>query len=168
MFEKIVEKQPIKLTDENGYATILALGVLTLLTLMGISGITTSSSELRSATNDNLKKMAFYSAEASRAYIINNPNLYGVANIDTASPHRFPNNTDPYAPITVGEAAPFNLGNGLSFNGSVQYLGGSTPPRGSGYDTSKFRAHRYSATCFGFAPRNTTEQIEAGFYRIGL
>ena len=94
--------------------------------------------------------MAFYGAEASRAYIINNPDLYGVDNIDTgSSPHLFPNNSNPYVPVTAGTVAPFNLGNNMSFNGSVQYLGGTTPPRGSGYDTSKFRAHRYSADCIG-------------------
>ena len=166
---RIEKRLPPSLKAEQGYATIMALLVLALLTLMGISGITTSSSEVRSATNDNLHKMAFYSAEASRAYIVNNRNLYGVDNIDAASqPHLFPNNSNPYVPVTAGTVAPFNLGNGMSFNGSVQYLGGATPPRGSGYDTSKFRAHQYSANCIGAAPRNTNEQIEAGFYRIGL
>ena len=155
-------------SNENGFATILALMVLVLLTLMGISGIKTSNFELQNATNDNLHKMAFYSAEASRAYVMNNPGFYGVTNLDSTIPHLFPNNSSPYVPITSGTVSPFNLGNGNSFNGSVQYVGSATPPRGSGYDATKFRAHTYSSTALGNGPRNTTERIEVGFYRIGL
>lgn len=168
MIEKNTKNQSVRSKDERGFATIIALMVLTLLTIMGISGVRMSTFELQSATNANLHKMAFYSAEASKAYVVNNPNFYGVANIDPATPHLFPNNSDPYVPITAGTVAPFNLGNSSSFSGSVQYLGDGTPPRGSGYDTSKFRAHRYSSTSIGTAPRNTTKQIEVGFYRIGL
>lgn len=168
MIERNLEKASMNVTDERGFATILALMILTLLTIMGISGVTTSTFEMQSATNDNLHKMAFYSADASKAYVRNNQNLYGVANIDPATPHLFPNNSDPYVPITSGAVAPFNLGNSSSFEGSVQYVGPGTPPRGSGYDATKFRSHTYSATCNGNGPRNTTEEIEVGFYRIGL
>jgi hypothetical protein len=86
--------------------------ILTLLTIMGISGIRTSNFELQSATNANLHKMAFFSAEASRAYVMNNNNLYGADNIDPATPHLYPNNSNPYAPVTGGTVPPFNLGNG--------------------------------------------------------
>jgi len=165
----IEKKNPVMIaSNENGFATILALMVLVLLTLMGISGIRTSNFELQNATNDNLHKMAFYSAEASRAYLVNNPNFYGVTNLDPATPHLYPNNSDPYVPITAGTVAPFDLGNGNAFDGSVQYIGSSTPPRGSGYDTTKFKAHAYSSTATGYGPRNTEEEIEVGFYRIGL
>ena len=166
---EIKQKEPTMIvSNENGFATMLALMILLLLTLMGISGIKTSNFELQSATNDNLHKMAFYSAEASRAYVMTNPDFYGVTNIDTSTPHLFPNNSNPYVPITGGTVAPFNLGNSNSFSGFVQYAGSATPPRGSGYDTSKFRAHTYLSNATGNGPRNTTEQIEVGFYRIGL
>ena len=135
--------------NENGSAMVLVLIILVLVTLMGIAGVSISNMELQSATNDNLHKLAFYSADAAKTYVMMNRNFYGVQNIDPGTPHLFPNNTDPYIPITAPPLAPFNLGNAQSFNGTVQYVGDTIPPRGSGYDTSKFRAHRYAMTCWG-------------------
>jgi hypothetical protein len=164
-----MRNQPNIFRSETGSATVLALMVVVLLTLMGITGIKSSSVELNSATNDHLHKLAFFSAESARTHIMMNDKFYGVQNIDENTPHLFPNDTDdPYDPITAGAVAPFNLGNDQSFNGTVQYIGDATPPRNSGYDTSKFRAHQYTMTCLGNGPRNTSVQIEAGFYRIGL
>jgi hypothetical protein len=160
------------LDNQGGSATLVALLVLILLTIIGMSGARTASVELNITKNDNLNKLAFYSAEASRAYVMLHPNLYGVDNIDPdplAHPHYFPYvSDDPYIPDTVGTSAPYNqLGSKQSFTGSVKYLRHSPPPRGSGYDTENFRAHRYSMTCIGNGP-NTTKTITAGFYRIGL
>lgn len=163
-----MSNQPNIFRSESGSATILALMVVVLLTLMGITGIKSSSVELKSATNDHLHKLAFFSAESARTYIMMNPDLYGVQNIDEDTPHLFPNNTDPYVPITAGPVAPFNLGSDQSFSGTVQYIGEATSPRGSGNDTSHFRAHQYAMTCTGNGPRDTEVQIEAGFYRLGL
>lgn len=168
MIEGIMEKQPILINNERGSITVLAIMVLVILTLTGLSVVKTSSIEVQSVTNDHLFKLAFFSAESAKGYVMMNDNFYGVANIDSATPHFFPNNTDPYVPITGGLPAGFDIGNGQSFAGSVQYDGFGVPPRGSGYDTSKFRSHQYSMTCIGSGPRNTQVQIEAGFYRIGL
>jgi hypothetical protein len=156
--------------DQSGSATMLVLLVLTLVAIMGMSGARTASVETQIAGNDNLNKLAFYSAESSRAYVMLHPKLYGVDNIDPspAPPHLFPNASDPYVPITAGPVAPMALGSNQSFEGSVQYQGSTLPPRGSGYDTSSFRAHQYSMSCVGEGPRNTTKTITAGFYRIGL
>jgi hypothetical protein len=161
------------LNNEKGIATLLAMIVLFLLTMIGGTIISTSSTELQSATNDHLHKIAFYSAEAARPYVMMNPNFYGVDNIDPTTPHLFPN--DPanpanpiYVPITAGAVPPFDLGNSQSFTGSVRYVSWTLPPRGSGYDTASFKAHQYSMTCIGNGPRNTSVQVDAGFYRIGL
>lgn len=163
-----MNRQAKHIQNEEGYVTIFALLVLVMLTTMGISGVTTSSTEMQIATNDSLYKMTFYNAETARSYVMMNPDLYGADNIDAATPHLFPNNSDPYVPITVGPVAPFNLGPSQSFSGTVEYVGGGGPPRESGYDTSKFRAHQYRMTCIGTGHRNTTARVEAGFYRIGL
>jgi hypothetical protein len=154
--------------NQDGSATLVALLVLTLLAIMGMSGARTASVETEIAGNENLNKLAFYSAEASRAYVMMHPAFYGVDNIDSSTPHLFPNDSDPYVPITAGTVAPMALGNNQSFGGSVTYTGHGLPPRGSGYDTSSFRAHQYSMACQGNGPRNTSKTINAGFYRIGL
>jgi hypothetical protein len=156
--------------SQSGGAALVALMVLSLLTIMGLSGARTASVELEIAGNDAVNKRNFFSAEASRAFVMTNTDLYGVDNIDNATPHFFPvgaaPNDDPTDPNNV---VPFNLGNNQSFDGSVQYTSATLPPRGSGNDvTSGMRAHRYTMTCTGSGPRNTTKGIRAGFYRLGL
>lgn len=154
--------------DQGGSATLVALLVLTLLAIMGMSGARTASVETEIAGNDNLNKLAFYSAEASRAYVMTHPQLYGVSNIDDGTPHLFPNDSAPYLPNTAGPVVPKPLGSNQSYEGSVQYTGHGLPPRGSGYDTSSFRAHKYEMACEGKGPRDIKKTINAGFYRIGL
>lgn len=164
------------LDNQSGSATLVAILILTLLAIMGMSGARTASVEMEIAGNNQLNKLAFYSAEAARTYVRMHPAIYGVANVDpAASGHRFPNDTlfpntiaNPYIPITAGTVTPVTLSSNQSFRGIVQYRGPSLPPRGSGYDTSSFQAHRYQMTCEGQGPRDTTKTISAGFYRIGL
>ena len=52
------------LTNEKGSALILALLILVLLTLMGISATTTSTIEVQMAGNEKFHDMAFYAAES--------------------------------------------------------------------------------------------------------
>jgi len=153
--------------NENGSITVLAVVLLMLLTLLGIAVTTTSSIEVRIAGNELRQKLAFYSAEAAKGYVIWNPELYGSLNITSGTPHYFPNDTDPYAPIT-SLPAPEALNSNQSFNGDVKYLSSVTPPRGSGYEAGHYRAHSYTMTCNGYSSHNTSTRVEIGFYRIGF
>lgn len=51
------------LNNEAGSAIVLALLILAVLTIIGVSSITTSTTEIQIDTNDRLAKMAFYAAE---------------------------------------------------------------------------------------------------------
>jgi hypothetical protein len=68
--------------NQDGTATLVALMVLSLLTIMGLSGARAASVKMEIAGNDALNKLAFCSAEASRAYVMLHPNLCGVDNAD--------------------------------------------------------------------------------------
>lgn len=144
---------------EEGSVMIVALLILILLTLMGISATTTTNIEMQVAGNGKFHKMAFYAAEAGRAYVAASPELYGADNITVEGYIDFPNDEDP--------SVKYALGSRQSFNGDVEYLSSSAPPRGSGYGVGKFKAHRYKMTCYGYGPSNAETQIEGGFYRIG-
>ena len=50
--------------QEKGSVMIVALLILVLLTVIGISATTTSTTEVQIATNDQLNKMVFYAADA--------------------------------------------------------------------------------------------------------
>jgi hypothetical protein len=145
--------------NEKGSITVLAVVLLMLLTLLGIAATTTSSIEVQIAGNELRHKLAFYSAEAAKGWVVWNPALYGSNNISGA-PLSFPNTAVPSEVQT--------LNSNQSFNGSVEYGSPTDPPRGSGYEAGEYRAHRYIMTCNGYSSQNTSTQVEIGFYRIGF
>jgi hypothetical protein len=148
--------------NQNGFAIIIVVSVLALITLVGIMATRTTSTELQIATSDEIYKISFYAAEASRAYVINNGDLYGAANIDPGNPIGFPDDSD----INLIQA--LDSGSRQFFGGTVEYLSSSTPPRGAGFQAGKFRSHVYQMMCTGYGPRNSETTIEVGFYRIGF
>lgn len=147
-------------SNERGFVIIVALIMLAIITVIGIAATRTSETETRIAVNERLYNIAFYAAEAGTAYVAESPSFYGSENITVGGSLSFPNDDDP--------TEKYALSSRQSFNGEVEYLGSSAPPRGSGYDAEKFKAHRYKMTCSGYGPSNTISQIEIGFYRIGF
>jgi hypothetical protein len=114
------------------------------------------------AGNEKSYKLAFYSAEAARGYVAASPALYGPNNITVGGRLYFPNNGNPSEKYSLGTSP------SQSFNGDVEYIGATPPPRGSGFQVGKFKAHRYSMTISGHAILDAESEIEAGFYRIGF
>jgi hypothetical protein len=153
-------KKRCPLRNEEGSVLVLALIMLMLLTLLGVSATRTSSIEIQIVENEKSHKIAFYAAEAARAYVAMSTDLYGPDNITVGEYINFPNDEDP--------STKHELGSTQSFNGDVEYLGSSAPPRGSGYEVGEFKAHRYKMTCYGYAQSNSESRIESGFYRIGF
>ena len=139
---------------------VIALLILVLITVLGTSLSNTTTTYMQIAGNEKVHKMSFYAAEAGRNYVAASPALYGADNITLGGNLAFPNDANP--------SEKYSLGPIQAFNGLVEYLGSTTPPRGSGYGASKFRAHRYKIDCTGYAPINTTTRIEAGAYRLGF
>jgi hypothetical protein len=148
--------------NQNGIAIVSVLMVLALITIAGLMASRTSSTEVQISTSDQMYKISFYAAEAARAYVMYNADLYGSQNIDSGSGLNFPNDVDPLAEQLLV------AGSNQSYNGQVDYLYADTPPRGSGYQVGKFKAHVYQMVCTGHGPRNSSTDIEAGFYRIGF
>jgi len=148
--------------NQNGMAIVSVLMVLALITIAGLMASRTSSTEVQISTSDQMYKISFYAAEAARAYVMYNADLYGSQNIDSDNPLNFPNDADSNAEQLL------DAGSNQSYNGQVDYLNASPPPRGSGYQVGKFKAHVYQMACTGHGPRDSSTSIEAGFYRIGF
>jgi hypothetical protein len=148
------------LRNESGSTMAVVMMILALLTLVGISAISTTNTEQHIATSEQIHKMAFYAAEAGRGYVSRNSDLYYDDNFTLGQSLSFPDTTD--------AAVKYDLSALESFNGTVEYIGSSLPPRGSGFEAGLFRAHRYQMTSNGWGPRNSASRVEAGFYRIGF
>ena len=144
--------------NEDGSVLVVALLILVLLTIIGISAMSTTNVELKISGNEKSYKMALYAAEAARGYVEKTPELYGPDNITLGAGLNFPDKDNSSAVV--------QLSSKQSFGGTVEYLGFSAPPRGSGTQVGTFKAHNYKMTCKGYGPSNAESQIEAGFYRI--
>ncbi len=140
--------------SQTGSVLIVALFFLLLFTITGIVASRLSRTETITSNHEKNHRLAFYAAESARSYVRQNPSLYG------------PGNMDPHNPIPFHSPSG-TLGANQSFDGTVQYLETSLPPRGSGFDVGTFRAYRYKMICNGYGPKNAKVTIEAGFYRIG-
>lgn len=160
-------KHKFRLENEKGSIMVLAVVFLMLLTILGISALTSSSINTQLAANDLRYKLAFCAAESAAAYVKSRQDLYGPDNITTGTPYYFPNNTVPYVPITSGLPTALSINSNQSFNGEVEYDKSLSPPRGSGYSVGKYRAHQYQMVCNGYSSKGTTKNIVVGFYRIG-
>ena len=161
-------KQKFQLDNEKGSVMALTLVLLVLLTILGISVLTSSSIDTQIAGNELRHKLAFYAAESATAYVTWSPDLYGPDNITAGTSHYFPNNTVPYVGITSGLPTALSMNANQSFNGEVEYESLLSPPRGSGYSVGKFKAHQYQMVCNGYSSKETTKNIVVGFYRIGF
>ena len=150
----------VQLKNETGFVTGMMLFMLAIFTVVGVSAIVISITEMQLASNDQFYKIAFYGAEAGRGYVPRNVDLYGAENTVESGTLTFPDLNDSSVRKSIMSQQ--------EFNGEVMYNGSSLPPRGSGFEVGTFRAHRYQMTCNGYGPRNSQSQIEAGFYRIGF
>lgn len=146
-----------QLKNEEGSVIVVALIIMVLLLIMGISATNMSTIESQILRNTIIQKQTFYSAETAREYVPPHTELYHGANVTVGAGINFPGpGTD--EKISIGSQ---------SFNGNVTYIGSSQPPRGSGTEAGKFKAHRYEITANGYV-NDATCTVEAGFYRLGF
>ena len=152
------------LANRQGSVMNIALLILMLLTLLGITFANLSSTDLRITANERTQSLSFYAAEAARSYVEGTPALYGSTNVTPGLGVTFPDKNDP--------AATQALGAKQSFSGTVTYVGaeeagrGRIPPSAHGL----FKEHEYVMTCDGNGPPGTSAQtqVQAGFYRVGF
>jgi len=149
------------LCNQRGSVINIALLILILLTLLGVTFANMTATDIKISGNGRAQNLSFYAAEAARGYVAAKPELYNSTNVTTSQPVSFPVAADEGAIST-------SLGSKQDFSGTVQYLGHGDPPRGSGYAADKFQAHRYKMVCEGVGPGNAHSTVEAGFYRIGF
>lgn len=161
--------------DEEGTIMVLALLILAMLTLIGISGTNISRTELVIAENYQLNKISFMAADSAMPYVAENKHLYDSSNIDRGQPKDFPNN-DGYDNDNDGavdeDGERFLVTDGeltyQAFNGEVEYMNAGQLPRNWGYEVGTFRAHSYRIVSQGYGPKGSERRLEEGFFRVGF
>jgi len=150
----------IKINNQKGSMSTVVIMMLAVLTIVGIASITTSNTEQKIATSEQIYKMSFFAAEAGRSFVTQNSDLYHDDNTTIGGTLNFPDKAN--------ADTRYELWSQQSFNGTIGYLGSSEVPRGSGFEAETYRAHNYRILSNGYGPRNAESRIEAVFYRIGF
>jgi len=153
----------VKNQNEQGSITVIALMILVVLTLLGITISRTSTIDVQIAGNETLFKQNFYVAEGGihrEAAEVGRGN-YPVMNINAAA--RLANQDiqddgnplpNPFPHLVAGSPYDFNL----------NYLGYFLPPKG--YSVVHFSRYDYSVDAFG-NPTGSRIHVGSRYFKIG-
>ena len=149
----------VKNQTEQGSITVIALMILVVLTLLGITISRTSSIDVQIAGNEIPFKQNFYVAEGGihrEASEVGRGN-YPVMNINT--PIELANQLT----VPLPPPAP-HLVNGRAYDFSLDYLGFFLPPQG--YSVVHFSRYDYDVDSFG-DPAGSRIRVRSRYFKIG-
>ncbi len=144
------------IANDRGSALVVALLVLVLLTLMGISATTTSTIEVQMAGNEKFHEMAFYAADSGWQEALNwldrqypgiTDNRRWDAVDDTFSPKDENDPPPDYISLAVDNSTAYRV--------EIDFVGTRAVP---GYGTN-FRRFNYRVNSVGFGPRNARSEV---------
>lgn len=136
---------------ERGAALIIAISLLAIMAILGVTLLSVSTSELQLSGNYRNQQEAFFAADRAVEYATNSVTIGDTTvNLNTESdsaappvPHR--------DRIAVGKS-----GLDTAAENSVVFVGEGTPPIGIGSDANLFKARNYVITVAAASPVNAT------------
>ncbi len=147
----------IKAKKQSGAVLMTALVLLVIMTMLGLTSMTTSTLEEKMAANSQDINRAFQTAESGLEMVFSDENAFNTSNT-TASDGTA---NDLYTPsaTTVG-----------SYSASVSYnavmLQMARPPRNSGWDSSNAFYH-FDLNATSSTASGSTSTVHGGAYQIG-
>lgn len=139
------------LKNEKGFALVLTLVMLFLMSILGTMMYTTSSTEVQVSRNFKVRQDAFYAAERALEYSVSDGGVYTAVGTGSVA-----------VPLT---GVSLQVGTSDA-SGTVEYLVGGNPPRGSGVDVTQFQANYFVVDVTGTGQGNSNVGLEANIARI--
>lgn len=143
--------------NERGVALILALSMLTILSLLGALALTTSTTERGISSNYKSSQEAFFAAQRAVEYAMGNSTIYTTIGKGTA------NLTGSH--VTNIAAGTTHSGLDTNATNSVSYLSSGPPPEGSGTDPTYFESRYYVIQATGQGPNSASAKLESSVAR---
>ncbi len=158
--EQVFFRQALQpLNNERGFALILALSMLVIMSILGVMALNTATTETSISGNYRTAQMAFETAERAVEYASTRQTIYASLGPGSA-PYDLDNTTD---------QTNIEAGTGFGLEGSDNYvefqLTTNLPP-GSGSDPTYFEARYYIVNVTGQGPNDSKKRIEAQYGRI--
>lgn len=134
-------------TRQSGAVLIVAMIILVILTLLGVTAMNTSSLQERIASNTQEQVHAFQAAETGLNQAFADNLSYDIMDDYTTAPATFAGSADSasYAPT---------------------FLGFSPPPPGSLYSATSFQAAHFNFRATGTSATNLSIVLNGGAYQI--
>lgn len=162
---KIESTKPLgvpRFRDQEGTALILALAVLTVLSILGVLALSTTTTELGISRNYRTSQEAFYAAERAAEYATVSGNIYETIGVGAPQP------------LTAADAAliaataPNGATSGLDPDATneVGYLTSGPLPPESGSDATLFEMRYYRVSVTGQAADGSTARVETQVGRL--
>jgi len=147
--------------QQQGAVLITALIMLVILTLLGLSSISTTTMEERMAANTQEITRAFQAASTGIAQVFNDEDAFATTNTlvtdGTAD--------DPYdKTASVGATGTNSYAATTDFNSVYRQM--TVPPRGSGWDAT-YGFYHFDLSATGSTDTGATTTIHAGAYQVG-
>lgn len=133
---------------ERGAALIIAISLLAVMAILGLTLMSVSTSELQLSGNFRNQQEAFLAADRAVEYSINSV-TFGETQVDlnTAINTDIPTPTAHRTLVAVGKS-----GLDTTVANTVDFVGEGTPPVGLGTDANLFKARNYVITVTGASP----------------
>jgi hypothetical protein len=133
---------------ERGAALIIAISLLAIMAILGVTLMSVSTSELQLSGNYRNQQEAFLAADRAVEYSINSMTIGDTqVNLNTDSDTSVIPNVPHRDRIVVG-----NSGLDTTAPNTVDFIGEGTPPIGIGSDANLFKARNYMITVTGASP----------------
>lgn len=147
--------------QQRGAVLITALIMLVILTLLGLSSISTTTMEERMSANTQEITRAFQAASTGIAQVFNDEDAFATTNTQVTDG----TSSDPY-----DKSASVGSSGSHAYNATAQYNSvyrqSTVPPRGSGWDSS-YAFYHFDLSATGSTDTGATSTIHAGAYQVG-
>ncbi len=162
------QKRVNPLGNENGFALILVISVLAIMSLLGVMALNTATSETGISRNYRTSQIAFDSAQRAVEYAATNGNIYTSLGPASAAYDLDDNDGDGNDGDDTDEV---NIKGGTNWglegtDNYVAYQMSSGLPPGSGSDPTYFAARYYIVNVTGGGPNNSLARVESQIGRI--
>lgn len=144
---KPIQSSTIAWNQQSGAVLVVALVMLTVITMIGISAISTSRMEITMATNVQETHRAFEAAEMGLNRAYNDPAGFNLHSSQTQD-------VDDITAYTA------------SADATAEFSQWTRPPRGSGYSASSFQAAHFDVSSESNTAGGASVVLHAGVYQI--
>jgi hypothetical protein len=167
-YEPAAQAGETPLANEHGVALIIVLVMLLLLTILGASVLTSSTTEIRLAGNIRNQQQALFTSQgALEIALLANDNAIANAmyNVGDVWRGNIAFNAGNVA-LTPGGTKDALAGTENTAHVDAEFVNSGTPPRGIGASADVFVANYYDVNVVGFGPNNSEVEIVSEVYKL--